>query len=113
MKWSDDLPDVRSWQPRSDKQVTLSAGLMLTCQAAQARIVSETENEKRFNIDNYDSGPGVEDVVRQELSRLLPCRYCVDAGVVNDKEGKTAGDFEIVVRDHTWTNVVWIKRMPY
>lgn len=109
MKWSDDLPDVSSWHPRSDRQATLSAGLMLTCQASQARITSEAENEKRFNIDNYDSGPGVEDVVRQELSKLLPCRYCIDAGVVNDQKGRTAGDFEIVVRDQTWTSVVKLK----
>ena len=109
MKWSDDLPDVVSWQPRGDREVTLSKGLMITCQAAQARIVNESESEKRFNIDNYDSGPGVEDIVRQELSKLMPSRYCVDAGVVNDRNGKTAGDFDIVVRDQAWTNVVKLK----
>ena len=109
MKWSDDLPDVSSWQPRSDRRVNLSAGLMITCQAAQARIVNEAENERKFNIDNYDSGPGVEDIVRQELSKLLPRRYCVDAGVVNDQEGKTAGGFDIVVRDQTWTGVSKLK----
>ncbi len=109
MKWNDDLPDVSTWQPRSDRQANLSTGLMITCQAAQTRIINEAENEKKFNIDNYDSGPGVEDIVRQELSNLMPGRYCVDAGVVNDQNGKTAGDFDIVVRDQAWTNVVKLK----
>ena len=109
MKWNDDLPDVTSWQPRSDRQETLSAGLMITCQATQARITSEAENERKFNIDNYDSGPGVEDIVRQELSKLLPRRYCVDAGVVNDQKGRTAEDLDVVVRDQTWTSVVKLK----
>ena len=74
---------------------------MITCQAAQTRIINEAENERKFNIDNYDSGPGVEDIVRQEVSKLMPRRYCVDAGVVNDQKGQTAGDFDIVVRDQT------------
>ena len=109
MKWNDDLPDVNTWQPRSDRQENLSTGLMITCQAAQTRIINEAENERKFNINNYDSGPGVEDIVRQEVSKLMPRRYCVDAGVVNDQKGKTAGDFDIVVRDQTWTNVVKLK----
>ena len=109
MRWNDDLPDVSTWQPRSDQQVKLSTGLMITCQAVQARIINEVENERKFNIDNYDSGLAIEDIVRQELSKLLPHRYCVDAGVVNDQKGKTAGDIDIVVRDQIWTNVVKLK----
>lgn len=112
MEWNDGLPDVSSWQPRSDRQENLSTGLMVTCQASQTRIINEAENERKFNIDNYDSGPGVEDIVRQELSKLMPQRYCVDAGVINDQTGKTAGDFDIVVRDQTWTNVVKLKATP-
>lgn len=109
MKWDDDLPEVSTWQPRSEGQANLSTGLMITCQAAQARIINEVENERKFNIDNYDSGLAVQDIVRQELSKLMPHRYSVDAGVVNDQKGKTAGDIDIVVRDQTWTNVIKLK----
>ena len=109
MKWNDDLPNVSTWQPRNDRQENLSTGLMITCQAAQTRIINEAENERKFNIDNYDSGTGVEDIVRQELSKLMPRRYCVDAGVVNDQKGNTAGDIDVVVRDQTWTTAVKLK----
>ena len=106
MRWNDDLPSVSTWQPRSNRHENLRTGLMITCQAAQTRIINEAENERKFNIDNYDSGPGVEDIVRQELSKLMPRRYCVDAGVVNDQKGNTAGDIDVVVRDQTWTTAV-------
>ena len=106
MKWDEKLPDVSKWQPRSHPRATLSKGLMISCQAAQSRILREAEIERAFNVDNFDSGPGLEDLVRQELSRLLPDRYSVDAGVVNDREGRTAGDYEIVVRDRLWAPAV-------
>ena len=102
MEWSDNLPDVSGWQPRSNQNATLSRGLLVTCQATQSRIISEAAIERKFNIDNYDSGPGLEDLVRQELSKLLPERYLVDSGVVNDQDGQTAGDYDVVIRDQRW-----------
>ena len=61
---------------------------MATCQIAQKRIVSRAEAEIRFNIQRFDSGAGVEDVVREELGSLLPKRYSVDAGVVDESRGE-------------------------
>ena len=109
MEWNESLPDVNKWQPRNANQTSLSNGLMITCQAIQNRIMNEAENERKFNINNFDSGPGIEDIVRRELSSLMPLRYCVDAGVVNDASGRTAGDLDVVVRDQTWTNVVKLR----
>ena len=103
MEWADNLPNVSEWQPDPGRKETLSAGLLLTCQAAQSRIISEGDIERRFNINNFDSGPGVEDIVRQELSKLLPSRYAIDPGVVNDRDGNTAGDFDVLVRDAIWS----------
>ena len=80
MKWNEELPDVTKWQPRSHKEATLSEALLMSCQAAQGRILREAEIERSFNLDNFDSGPGLEDLVRQQLSNLLPDRYSVDAG---------------------------------
>jgi hypothetical protein len=102
MKWNEELPDVTKWQPRSHKEATLSEALLMSCQAAQGRILREAEIERTFNLDNFDSGPGLEDLVRQELSNLLPDRYSVNAGVVNDCQGRTADDCDIVVRDRIW-----------
>ena len=112
MNWDDNLPDVSRWQPRSDKSATLSTGLINTCQAIQSRLINGAEIERSFNIDNYDSGPGLEDIVREELSKLLPDRYSIDAGVVNDQNGRTAGDFDIIVRNHVWAPVIKLGATP-
>ena len=112
MKWNEDLPDISHWLPDASHTENLRSGLLLTCQAAQSRIIAEAGIERRFNINNFDSGSGVEDIVRQELSKLLPERYAVDTGVINDKEGKTAGDCDIVIRDSLWAPVVKLGATP-
>ena len=109
MQWDKDLPsaaDIESWQPESGKQDTLKNSLMITCQIAQARIIARADAESRFNIHNFDAGPGVEDVVREELANLLPSRYSVAAGVLNDRHGRTAGDCDLVVRDGAWSPII-------
>lgn len=79
---------------------------MVTCRTAQRRIVAGAIAEEAFNIDNYDAGPGVEDIVRQEFARLLPNRYKVDPGVVNDRSGRTVGDCDLLIRDPHWSAAV-------
>lgn len=100
------LPDVGTWQPGSSSEDSLRNALMITCQFAQKRIVSRAEAEVRFNIQKFDSGAGVEDIVREELANLLPARYSVDAGVVDDRQGKTAGDCDVLIRDPLWSPVI-------
>ena len=104
--WKECLPDVSCWQPIQRNDDTLKNALEITCQLAQHRITSRTKAEVRFNIYNYDSGYGVEDVVREELSNLLPERYSVEPGVVDDRHGKTAGDCDLIVRDRMWSPVI-------
>ena len=105
MPWNENLPDVSDWTPRAHRSSSLGQGLMMSCHAAQARIISQAQVEIGFNIDSYDSGLGIEDLVREELVKLLPDRYSIDAGVVNDRDGLTAGDFDILVRNGTWAPV--------
>ena len=112
MKWNEGLPNVNEWLPRSHKEATLREALLMSCQAAQCRILREAEIERSFNVDNFDSGPGLEDLLRQELTQLLPDRYSVDAGVVNDSRGRTAGECDIVVRDKIWSPAVKLGATP-
>ena len=112
MDWHEGLPDASKWQPDAGREETLSAGLLFTCQAAQSRIIAEAAVERRFNVNNFDSGPGVEDVVRQELAKLLPDRYRIDPGVVSDRDGRTAGDCDILIRDGTWSPVTKLGATP-
>ena len=100
------LPDVTQWQPTVSSEAGLRDALMTTCQIGQRRIVTRAEAEIRYNIQNFDSGPGVEDVVREELANLLPARYSVDAGTVNDRTGRTAGDCDALIRDPLWSPVI-------
>ena len=104
--WDEDLPEVTGWQPRAANHGTLGNSLMVTCQIAQARILARAEAEVRFNLDNFDSGVGVEDIVREELADLLPARYAVAPGVVSDRRGRTAGDCDLLVRDHIWSPII-------
>ena len=101
-----DLPDVSGWKPTASHEESLRNALMTTCQIAQKRIVSRAEAEIRFNIQHFDSGAGVEDVVREELGNLLPKRYSVDPGVVDDSAGRTAGDCDVLIRDPLWSPVI-------
>ena len=54
----------------------------------------------------------MEDIVRQELAKLLPSRYAIDPGVVNDRDGKTAGEFDILMRDRTWSPAIKLGATP-
>ena len=70
MKWNEKLPDVSQWQPKGSKEDTLRNALMMTCQVAQRRIVARAEAEIAFNVKNFDSGLGVEDIVRVSRTRF-------------------------------------------
>ncbi len=96
------IPDTSSWQPREKAAETLSKAYYLRCQQAEKLILERVEAEKEYNIDNYDSGSGVEDIIRSSLSELLPKRYLLTSGSINDCLGRTSGDSEIIVFNDTW-----------
>ena len=106
MDWNENLPDPSQWQPRESAAASLREAFLMTCRVAQQRIVAGAEAEDAFNIDNFDAGPSVEDIVREEFARLLPNRYRVDRGVVNDRHGRTVGDCDLLVRDTNWSSAI-------
>ena len=106
------MPNVDRWQPRADRGDSLKDGLLITCKALQSRIVNEAVIERNFNINNFDSGPGLEDFVRQQYSSILPDRYSVDAGVINDRTGRTVDDCDIVIRNRIWSPAVKLGMTP-
>ena len=79
---------------------------MVTCQVAQARIVAGANAEKKFRVQNYDSGLGIEEIIREELARLLSNRYSVAPGLISDRVGQTAGDCDLIVRDPNWSPAI-------
>ena len=106
MTWQKSLPDVNSWQPYDAKKKTLRNSLMITCQFVQERIVGRANAEIKFRVQNYDSGIGTEEIVREELGRLLPDRYAVSPGLISDRHGRTAGECDLIVRDPNWSPVI-------
>ena len=106
MAWKKPIPDVESWQPKLTGDITLRNSLMITCQLAQARILTRANAEIKFKVNNFDAGLGIEEVVREELSSILPSRYEVSPGLVSDRLGQTAGDCDLIVRDPKWSPIV-------
>jgi hypothetical protein len=95
------LPNVASWKPR-DASRSLSAALEKQCQNAEARILQGLRHESDFSVDNFESGLPFEALVRQELRQLLPRRYSISAGLLLDRNGKTAGKCDAVLFNDIW-----------
>ena len=97
-----DLPDTSGWLPRHDAAATLKNIFFKRCSHAEEMIVTRLKQEKEYNIDNFESGISIEEIVREELSDLLPDRYFVTRGVINDRNGLTSGDNDIVIFNKNW-----------
>jgi hypothetical protein len=96
------LPDTSKWQPKQDKRVALRGTFLQTCRSVEARIKAESSIEKGFNIHNFDAGPSIEDIVRDQFRLLLPDRYTVTSGVVIDSDGDHCGDCDLVIANRFW-----------
>jgi hypothetical protein len=97
-----DLPNVAQWQPRVSATETLQNAFLKRCIAVENLIRLRAQAEKQMNINNFDSGTGVEDIVREELGKILPSRYRVERGVLVDRHGKTGGDYDLVIFNEFW-----------
>jgi len=98
---SSPIPDTSKWLPR-DASSSLSAAFSKECANAERRILSTLEHEKNFSIDRYDSGLPFEGIVRAELAKLIPKRYKITDGLVIDRDGKTAGNCDVVIFNELW-----------
>lgn len=95
-------PNSEGWFPRRLAKDSLKQAFFERCLGVERILILRAELERRMNIDNFDSGPGFEDILREEVGRLLPDRYSVKAGVVSDCEGRSAGDCDVVIYNATW-----------
>jgi hypothetical protein len=100
-----DLPNSDLWHPTHASE-TLNAAFAKRCAVAQELIRTRVEAERRMAIYNFDSGLPIEEIVRDQLSDLLPSRYSIRAGTVVDAQGFTAGDCDVVVFNDLWCPVI-------
>ncbi|MGW4369305.1 DUF6602 domain-containing protein [Nocardia takedensis] len=96
------LPDVARWQPRTDATDNLTESFKRRCRYADRRLRLRFEEEQSSNIDNFDSGVSLEEIFRDEVDQLLPCRYQITTGVLVDRRGHTAGHCDAVIFNETW-----------
>ena len=96
------LPNTVEWQPRETATETLQSAFLETCIAAEKLICLKSQIERNMNVDNFDSGIGLEDIVREEFRKLCPSRYSITSGVINDRDGKTGGDFDLIIFNELW-----------
>jgi hypothetical protein len=97
-----EVPDTSKWLPRKDASTTLKDIFYKRCMDIEELILNKVQQEKRFNIDNFDSGLGVEEIIREEFSKILPERYLVTRGIVNDRNGLTSGDHDLIIFNNFW-----------
>lgn len=96
------IPDVSKWQPRMDKAESLNDIFYKRCLQLEKNIVAKVADEKVFNIENFDSGITAEAFIREAFKNLLPDRYFVTKGIVNDRNGYTAGEQDIIIFNKLW-----------
>ncbi|NOT91658.1 DUF6602 domain-containing protein [Ferruginibacter sp.] len=96
------LPNTALWQPRKDSIETLKDIFYKRCLHVESLIISKAKQEKEFNIDNFDSGIPIEEIIREEFSKILPKRYSVTKGIVNDRQGFTAGEQDFIIFNNFW-----------
>lgn len=96
------LPNTSRWRPRKKVADSLESAFSKRCIATEKLIQLRAEIEKQMNIDNFDSGVGLEDIIRNEFRAILPNRYSITSGVINDPNGLTAGDFDLVIFNDLW-----------
>ncbi|MCA1731119.1 MAG: hypothetical protein LC751_17490 [Actinobacteria bacterium] len=96
------LSNTSDWQLKSDRRVALRNTRLQTCRSIEARIRAESEIEKAFNINNFDAGPGIEDIVREQFRKLLLDRYTVTPGVVIDATGDNCGECNLIIASSFW-----------
>ena len=97
-----DLPNANEWQPRASATETLQEAFLKRCLAVENLIRLRVQAEQEMNIDNFDSGLGIEDIIRDEMRKILPARYAIEHGVLIDRNGKTGGDYDLLVFNESW-----------
>lgn len=99
-------PTTDAWFPKPLPRDALKQAFYERCLGAEQLLLLRAALERRMNIQNFDSGPGFEDLVRDELSRILPDRYSVHPGVVSNSDGLSAGECDVVLYNSTWFSAI-------
>lgn len=96
------VPNTSKWIPREHASETLAEAYSKRCDAAEANIIRGALDERAMNVDAFDAGEGIENLVRAEIASLFPKRYGFHPLTVTDRRGRSAGDVDIAVTNDHW-----------
>lgn len=97
-----EIPDVGGWQPRRDNEVWLKSAFIQQCIKSEFAILSGLQAEKSTSLDAFNSGESLEEIIINELSKLIPKRYTITNGIVSDNRGYTAGHCDLILFNDYW-----------
>lgn len=96
------IPDTQKWLPKKDSSETLKDIFYKRCLHVESLILSKAKQEQELNLQNFDSGLGTEDIIREEFRKIFPERYGITKGILNDRNGYTSGDHDIIIFNKIW-----------
>ena len=97
-----ELPITEDWKPNKDKSTSLKKIIFEKCKHLETLIINQAKQEKTYNINNFDSGVVIEEIIRNSIETLIPKRYKVSKGIVCDRDGKTSGEHDIIIFNENW-----------
>lgn len=97
-----EIPDTSSWKPKKEHELWLRQAYIEQCSHSEDFILSRLEFEKKTNLQAFDAGLPLEEVVSLEFAKLFPKRYNITNGIVSDNSGQTAGDCDLIIFNDFW-----------
>lgn len=97
-----EIPITKDWKTNKNKSDSLSKIIFEKCKHVESQILKQAEQEKYYNINNFDSGIAIEEIVRKSIERLIPKRYKTSKGILCDRDGKTSGEHDIIIFNELW-----------
>ncbi len=102
---SGDLPNTTDWLPKKTSD-SIAKVFLNTCKNVEKELLLRRAYEMESGVTPFDSGIAFEEIFREALSKLLPKRYTIACGTVNDSKGFTAGDCDVLIFNDLWFSKV-------
>lgn len=96
------LPEIELWQPSRKNKDSFAQVMFDKCKHLEEELLLKFKNSKTLNLNNFDSGLEAETLLTNTLRKLLPKRYSIYKGILNDRNGFTSGEHDIILFNDTW-----------
>jgi hypothetical protein len=97
-----EIPNTDLWQPKTGTAEILHNIFFRSCVSIEKIIKQKISYEKEVGIYNFSSGISIEEILREEISKILPKRYTTTTSIISDKYGHTAGEVDMAIFNDLW-----------